>query len=372
MQVLGKPCCSQEPNCYEARLSLGLTDGVTRSFAHRSLSVRDGRLLLNGKVVFVHGVLYQGYWPESLLTPPDMEAMQRDLQLIKAVGFNTIRVHAVVMGEAFYAMCDKIGLLVFQDMPAGDMRAMPVWSDDRAMAEEELNVSLPQTLFNEIRRSPASQAAFETELQAMVNSLSHFASIAVWVLFNEGWGQSNTKALVELLRNLDPHRLIDASSGWNELGGHALGDLADIHNYEDNSSIFGPLAMSFESFAYWGYSLAGRIPALGEYGGVGYAVDGHCWSSRTWGYGEKRVKQSRDVYASALEKLLLRLVESICTGLGAAIYTQWNDVETEVNGLLTYDRHLKLPMEFYQRFSHLVQEAARKCTLVPDGKQHIG
>lgn len=346
---------------------------MVRHFARRFVAVKDGRFLLNDQVLFVHGVLYQGYWPESLLTPPGSEAISRDLEMIKAAGFNTVRVHAVVMGEAFYDECDKLGLLVWQDMPAGDMRAMPTWSEGRAVAEEEigteaqrLKVPVPRTLFDEIRRSHESRRAFEAELQAMVGALSHFASVAVWVLFNEGWGQSNTKALVQFLRGIDPSRLIDANSGWNEVEGGPLGDFADLHNYEDNSSIFGPLAMSFQNFAAWGYTVGGRVPALGEYGGLGYAVEGHGWSSyNSWGYGEKQVNRHREVYATALEKLLLRLLPCICDGLGAAIYTQWNDVETEVNGLLTYDRHLKLPMEFYQEFSRMVQESARKCMSVP-------
>ncbi|OLQ04824.1 Beta-galactosidase [Symbiodinium microadriaticum] len=255
----------QEPQRYEAHLSLGAdtdVDTVVRRFARRFVAVKDGRFLLNDQVLFVHGVLYQGYWPESLLTPPDSEAISRDLEMIKAAGFNTVRVHAVVMGEAFYDECDKLGLLVWQDMPAGDMRAMPTWSEGRAVAEEEigteaqrLKVPVPRTLFDEIRRSHESRRAFEAELQAMVGALSHFASVAVWVLFNEGWGQSNTKALVQFLRGIDPSRLIDANSGWNEVEGGPLGDFADLHNYEDNSSIFGPLAMSFQNFAAWGYTV---------------------------------------------------------------------------------------------------------------------
>ncbi|CAE7536298.1 unnamed protein product, partial [Symbiodinium necroappetens] len=270
----------QEPQRYEAHLSLGAdtdVDTVVRRFARRFVAVKDGRFLLNDQVLFVHGVLYQGYWPESLLTPPDSEAISRDLEMIKAAGFNTVRVHAVVMGEAFYDECDKLGLLVWQDMPAGDMRAMPTWSEGRAVAEEEigteaqrLKVPVPRTLFDEIRRSHESRRAFEAELQAMVGALSHFASVAVWVLFNEGWGQSNTKALVQFLRGIDPSRLIDASwpqdcqanSGWNEVEGGPLGDFADLHNYEDNSSIFGPLAMSFQNFAAWGYTVGGRHPVL--------------------------------------------------------------------------------------------------------------
>ncbi|CAK8993076.1 Beta-galactosidase (Beta-gal) (Lactase), partial [Durusdinium trenchii] len=187
----------------------------------------------------------QGYWPESLLTPPDASAVERDLRAIKACGFNTVRVHAVVMSTTFYSLCDELGLMVWQDMPAGDMRAMPLWWDGRAIAEEWAD---PAWSLDEIVRSEPSQSAFWQELQAMIKYLKPYPSIVSWVLFNEGWGQAETQATVDWVRQLDSTRLVDAVSGWNEVGS-ALGDFADIHNYEDNSSAFGALPESFVNYA---------------------------------------------------------------------------------------------------------------------------
>ncbi|CAK9116951.1 unnamed protein product [Durusdinium trenchii] len=358
----------ESPRLYELRASLGASallgarGARSRRFARRSLEIREERVLLNGEAVFMHGVLYQGYWPESLLTPPDASAVERDLRAIKACGFNTVRVHAVVMSTTFYSLCDELGLMVWQDMPAGDMRAMPLWSDGRAIAEEWAD---PAWSLDEIVRSEPSQSAFWQELQAMIKYLKPYPSIVSWVLFNEGWGQAETQATVDWVRQLDSTRLVDAVSGWNEVGS-ALGDFADIHNYEDNSSAFGALPESFVNYAAWGYNISGRVPVLGEYGGLGYAVEGHRWSQHhEWGYGEKEVNRNPEVFADGLERLMGRLLRAICAGgVAGAIYTQWTDVETEVNGLLTYDRQFKLPLEFYQEFSSRVLSIARKCWAV--------
>ncbi|CAJ1452601.1 unnamed protein product [Effrenium voratum] len=351
-----KPWSPEVPQLYDLIVAMG-SDLLRTSLGRRHVAASGGLMQLNGQAVFMHGVLYQGYWPESLLTPPDSNAIRRDLQAIKAAGFNTVRVHAVVMGADFYALCDELGLLVWQDMPAGDMRAMPLWSDSRAIAEE--TGAGAGVRLEEIRRSEASRSTFRLELEAMLRWLRPFPSIVAWVLFNEGWGQAETAATVEWVREADPTRLIDAASGWNEL--EPLGHFADIHNYEDNSSIFGPLPESFLNFAAWGYNVSGRIPVLGEYGGLGCAIDGHLWSHTAWGYGDKEVNRDVEVLAVGLEKLLGRLAQAICMGVGAAIYTQWNDVETEVNGLLTYDRHMKLPLEFFQEFSARVMAAFQHC-----------
>jgi len=371
-----RPWSPDAPAMYEAVLSLdGGADIVVCSFAYRELAVKEGRVLLNGLPIFMHGVLYQGYWPESLLTPPGPApggpALEQDLRAIKEAGFNTVRVHAVVMGAVFYALCDVLGLLVWQDMPAGDSRAMPVWERSRGEAEEELlhqagaaaSGALGAGGFDEIRRTPESEEAFDRELQAMVAWLAPFPCVAVWVLFNEGWGQSRTAARVQWLRAADPRRLIDAASGWNELAAAPpLGDFADVHNYEGSSSAFGPLQ---ETFQHWPFQLGARVRALGEYGGLGYAVSGHEWvptAGTAWGYGGK-VHQDAEAYQAALEVLLGRLLPLLCGGgLGAAIYTQWTDVESETNGLLTYDRHPKLPLEALRAYSSSLLAAYSHCT----------
>eukprot|EP00930_Biecheleria_cincta_P003538 TRINITY_DN104477_c0_g1_i1.p1 TRINITY_DN104477_c0_g1~~TRINITY_DN104477_c0_g1_i1.p1 ORF type:complete len:712 (+),score=61.76 TRINITY_DN104477_c0_g1_i1:131-2137(+) len=351
---------------YRAVIALGgSSDVVSRRFAHRTLEVRGGQVALNGKPIFMHGVLYQGYWPESLLTPPFLGAIENDLKSLKDAGFNTVRVHAVVMGARFYSLCDELGLMVWQDMPSGDMRAMPTWSENRGIAEDLLSQErgVSQGTFDEIRRSPDSQATFQKELEAMVAWLKPFPSIVTWVLFNEGWGQSNTAETVSWLRKADPSRLVDAASGWNEIAAHPLGDFADVHNYEDNSSAYGPLPDSFRSLERMGFQVQDRVRVLGEYGGLGYAIEGHEWSQHgAWSYGEKKPNRNREVFENNLMKLLERLVSLTCNRLGGAIYTQWNDIETEMNGLLTYDRHFKLPVETLRTFSSSVFEGWRNCS----------
>eukprot|EP00928_Gymnodinium_smaydae_P082959 TRINITY_DN66221_c0_g1_i1.p1 TRINITY_DN66221_c0_g1~~TRINITY_DN66221_c0_g1_i1.p1 ORF type:complete len:346 (-),score=45.44 TRINITY_DN66221_c0_g1_i1:441-1337(-) len=293
-------------------------------------------------------------------------AIENDLRAIKSAGFNTVRVHAVVMGAPFYALCDSLGLLVWQDMPGGDQRAMPTWSDDRGIAEEDVAAMMPgfrvpRSVFDEVRRTAESKAAFHKELSAMVAWLAPFASVIVWTLFNEGWGQFDTRTLVNWLRQADASRLVNAVSGWNEVEGEPLGDFADVHNYEDNSSAFGQLPETFVHWARLGNSVGGRVPVLGEYGGLGFVMEGHEWKAHeSWGYGNK-VRRDVASYREDLHKLLERLLPTICGGLSAAIYTQWNDVETEMNGLLTYDRHWKLPLEVVQDYSRKVFDALPQC-----------
>eukprot|EP00928_Gymnodinium_smaydae_P056707 TRINITY_DN40033_c0_g1_i1.p1 TRINITY_DN40033_c0_g1~~TRINITY_DN40033_c0_g1_i1.p1 ORF type:complete len:825 (-),score=133.42 TRINITY_DN40033_c0_g1_i1:40-2514(-) len=357
------------PNLYNAQISLDDdTDVVTQHFAQRHVTVVDGLMHLNGVPIFMHGVLYQGYWPESLLTPPSHQALEEDVRAIKAAGFNTIRVHAVVMGAPFYMLCDELGLLVWQDMPSGDGRALPVWEQRRHGAAKDGANDVPYNL-DEIVRSSDSRAAFDTELRAMVSWLAPFVSVVVWVLFNEGWGQSDTLATVEWLRAEDPSRLINAASGWNEIveteveeKGRLppLGDFADIHNYEGRP--WGDLGNTFRA---WPFETRGRIRALGEYGGLGYPRDDHEWAWQlSWGYGD--VSRTQGKFREALASLLERLLPVICEDtLGAAIYTQWNDVETEINGLLTYDRLPKLSLET------IAEEYSRKIFETFNGCAHV-
>eukprot|EP00929_Paragymnodinium_shiwhaense_P001014 TRINITY_DN101228_c0_g1_i1.p1 TRINITY_DN101228_c0_g1~~TRINITY_DN101228_c0_g1_i1.p1 ORF type:complete len:949 (+),score=173.56 TRINITY_DN101228_c0_g1_i1:97-2943(+) len=352
-----------QPVMYEAIISLDAgADSVIRPFAYRTISRRDGRILLNEAPVFMHGVLYQGYWPETLMTPPSHGAVEQDLRDIKAAGFNTVRVHAVVMGAAFYGLCDKLGLLVWQDMPGGDARVTPPWENRRQETETMHRLSGDQsTSFDEIRRTPESQQVFDTELQAMISWLRVFPSIAIWVLFNEGWGQSLTRRTVEWLRQADPSRLIDAASGWNDVKGEekfALGDFADLHTYEEPP--FSDLSRTFEE---WPFDDGERARVLGEYGGLGFTLPGRAsWKEdAAWGYGGKLSKDAAS-FQDELEALLKRLHPLLCRGLTGAIYTQWNDVETEVNGLLTYDRIAKLPLDLLRTYSERLLNLHASCT----------
>lgn len=329
-----QPWSPASPTLYEVTVSVDGRDRVQHVFGRRTIAAKGGRVLLNGDPLFMHGVLYQGYWPQSLTTPPSETAEEMDLLAIKEAGFNTVRVHAIVMSARFYSLCDELGLIVWQDMPAGDGRAMPVWHHSRDYAED---VGIPQSSLDEIKRLPESQHGFWRELAAMVSWVSAFTSVLVWVPFNEGWGQSETVQTVEWLGSVSKDRLINAASGWNQIPGHALGHFLDIHNYEGPP--WGPLE---NTFAKCPYPSAGRVRTLGEYGGLGYVVDKEWTFNSSWAYGQ--VSRNKEDFLQALEGLFQRL-ELLCkSGLGAAIYTQWMDVEIEVNGLVTYDRRPKLPL----------------------------
>lgn len=298
-----------EVSLHDPREPRRLLDRVGSYFGLRSIDVGpdDGgtpRLRLNGRPLFHIGTLDQGFWPDGLYTPPTDEARRFDVEITRSLGFNAIRKHVKVEPERWYHWCDRLGVLVWQDMPSGDATA----GDGRS----------------EIERSEGSAATFERELAAMVEGRFNHPSIAVWVLFNEGWGQYDTKRLTELIRRIDPTRPVDSASGWHDLG---TGDIHDVHRYP------GPAAPPPEPR---------RAAVLGEFGGLGLPVEGHTWSrSAAWGY-----RDLADVVA--LERQyegLLRRVRELERerGLAAAFYTQITDVETECNGLLTYDRGVIKP-----------------------------
>jgi hypothetical protein len=278
-------------------------DSVQSYFGMRKIAVgKDDkgltRLLLNGKFVFQVGPLDQGFWPDGQYTAPTDEALKYDIEVTKQLGFNATRKHVKVEPERWYYWCDKLGLLVWQDMPSGDRGVAPGKG--------------------EITRSPESARQHEVELKRMIDGLQNHPSIIMWVVFNEGWGQYDTVRLTKWVKERDPSRLVDCASGWNDM---KVGDVHDIHVYP------GPGSPDPEPE---------RAAVLGEFGGLGLGVDGHTWSDKTWGY--QGTKSKADL-TRKYEKLLRRawqLKEE--HGLSAAIYTQITDVETEANGLLTYDR----------------------------------
>ena len=268
------------------KISLGKTvDGYTRMF-------------LNNSFVFQNGPLDQGFWPDGLYTPPTDEAMRYDLEIIKKMGFNMLRKHVKVENRRFYYWCDKMGLLVWQDMPNGDQH---IGSKDE-----------------DIIRSEESAKQFELELSRLIETKYNHPSVVVWVPFNEGWGQYETGRITELIKELDPTRLVNSASGWADRG---TGDIHDIHNYPE------PRCPEAE---------AGRAIVLGEFGGLGLPVKDHTWEERNWGY-----ENMDDISALLLKyndfyKTVYSMVEE--KGLSASVYTQITDVETETNGLLSYDR----------------------------------
>ncbi|TKJ33821.1 MAG: hypothetical protein CEE38_19555 [Planctomycetes bacterium B3_Pla] len=280
-----------------------LIDAVGSYAAMRKISLEKdesgiNRLFLNGKPLFQFGPLDQGWWPDGLYAAPSDEALRYDIEVLKKLGCNMLRKHVKIEPDRLYYWCDKLGLLVWQDMPSGD---------------KYIRGNQP-----DIQRTPESAAQFETELQAMITTFYNHPSIVMWVPYNEGWGQWDTPRIVDLIKQLDPTRLVNNTSGWTDRG---VGDVHDIHRYP------GPAAPPVEE---------NRAAVLGEFGGLGLPVPGHTWQAeKNWGY---RSYETREALTEAYVNLIHNLRSLIGDGLSAGVYTQTTDVEIEVNGLMTYDR----------------------------------
>jgi beta-galactosidase/beta-glucuronidase len=302
-------------------------DMIESYFGMRKISLGEvngnKHLFLNNKPLFHYGTLDQGWWPDGLHTPPSDEAMRYDLEITKSMGFNMIRKHTKIEPDRWYYHCDQLGLMVWQDMPSG-MAVLPEEGKERPTALQHV-ARTGEDLF---RRSE-SAAQFEWELKRMIDLHFNAPSIVVWVPFNEGWGQYATCRITDMVKAYDITRLVNATSGWAL---RSCGDIYSIHSYQVDVTV-PPISID-------------RASVLGEYGGIGYPVEGHLWNPkmRNWGY---------QTYHSADELLqhykykfgqVLEMKRS--KGLSAAVYTQTTDVEGEVNGLMTYDRKLiKLPIE---------------------------
>ncbi len=298
-----------DPFLYEVKITLGhfnlpvVHDQVQSYFGMRKISVEKdeegiNRLFLNGEPLFQYGFLDQGWWPDGLYTAPTDAALRYDIEATKRLGFNMARKHVKVEPARWYYWCDKLGLLVWQDMPSGDGYIGPNDPD--------------------FKRTKESADQFELEWSRVIEAFYNHPSIVMWVPFNEGWGQYDTARIAELTKKLDPTRLVNSASGWTDRG---VGDVHDIHSYP------GPSAPPVEE---------ARAVVLGEFGGLGLPVRGHTWQDeRNWGY---RSYETREALTDAYLVLVENLRPLIGGGLSAAVYTQTSDVEIEVNGLLTYDR----------------------------------
>ena len=298
----------ENPHLYPLKIALldaeeNVLDRVETYAAFREIKVAKdnlgvNRLFLNGKALFQYGPLDQGWWPDGLYTPPTDAALAYDLQVLKDLGMNMLRKHVKIESRRYYYHCDKMGLLVWQDMPSGD----------RHLAADQ----------PDIQRSDLSAQQFEYELRQMIDTLYNHPSIVMWVLYNEGWGQWDTERVTEWVGAYDPSRLVNAVSGWADRG---VGDVIDKHSYP------GPGMFPPEN---------SRASVLGEFGGLGWPVAGHLWQERdNWGY---RTYETQEQLQHEYEQLLAKLPDLIKRGLAAAVYTQTTDVEIEVNGLMTYDR----------------------------------
>lgn len=266
------------------------------------------RLMLNNEFLFQHGPLDQGWWPDGLYTPPTYEGMVYDLKVLQDLGFNMLRKHIKVEPARYYYECDRMGMLVWQDMPS---------SEDHHIGGNDPDAE----------RAPEAVSYYETELRQMFDALDFFPCIVMWIPFNEGWSQFDTPRIVDLCRKLDPTRLVNCASGWTD---RACGDVHDMHNYP------GPGMFPAEE---------NRASVLGEYGGLGLPVKGHSWkeTDRNWGY---VTFSDKDALFNRYHALNIAMRPLIAQGLSAAVYTQTTDVEIEVNGFMSYDREvLKYPAE---------------------------
>lgn len=279
------------------------------------------RMLLNNEFVFQYGPLDQGWWPDGLYTAATEEALVFDIVKTKEMGFNMIRKHVKVEPARWYYHCDRLGMLVWQDMPSGDMGNR--WESRPGVIGKG----------TERKRTAESEAVFRTEWKAIMDANYNFPSIVVWVPFNEAWGQFKTQEIVNWTAEYDPTRLVNGASGGNFF---PVGHIIDLHNYPDpvmpDPAIYG----------------GDQIIVLGEYGGLGLPVEGHTWQEKdNWGYQSFKTREElKDRYT----ELIQNLEKLIDKGLSAAVYTQTSDVEVEVNGLMTYDRKIiKIDPEYLKK-----------------------
>src|ERR1017187_34350 len=309
-----------------------LIDEVKSYFAMRKISLAPDsngiqKMMLNNQFVFEFGPLDQGWWPDGLYTAPRESATLFDIKTIKNMGFNMIRKHIKVEPARWYYDCDSLGLLVWQDMPSGDL--VNGWEPRPGVLDRA----------SDRQRTPESEGYYRKEWNAIIDALYNFPSIVVWTPFNEAWGQFKTVDIAEWTMQKDPSRLVNSASGGNF---YPVGHILDLHNYPEPAmprpDVFGKK----------------RALVLGEFGGLGLPVAGHTWEQKNWGYQSFKNNDSLfKRYASLIDKLK----GYVAKGLSAAVYTQTTDVETEVNGFMTYDRKvMKMPIEKLKKVNEKLYE----------------
>ena len=325
----------ESPALYDFTATCG-GDAVKGYFGMRKIEVKKDasgvlRIFFNNKPRFLIGTLDQGWWPDGLLTPPSDEAMAYDIKKLKEMGYDMMRKHIKVEPRRYYYLCDKLGILVMQDMPSG--------SGDKVQR----------------------YGFYRRELKEMIDHLYNVPSIVSWIPYNESWGQPGaflTHATLVWTQKYDPSRIVDGPSGWNDYeGGKAHGkttshkpagveeaaDLVDRHDYGKQPGMF---ALNDR-----------RASFLGEFGGIGCRVDGHLWTDKAWGYGGT----GKDVNRKAVQDKFISLMDHVANhamhGLAGSVYTQTTDVEGEINGLITYDRKV---VKFDEKALAEVHERVRK------------
>ena len=298
-------------------------DEVKSYFGMRKISLgKDDkgvpRLFLNNKALFQFGPLDQGFWPDGIYTAPTDEALKFDIQSTKDWGFNMIRKHVKVESQRWYYWCDKIGMLVWQDMPSGDKHIQPKDPDIERVAQSAYN--------------------FKKEWKNLIDEHYNHPSIVTWVPFNEGWGQFETAAIAELTKKLDPTRLVNATTGWSDRN---TGDMYDKHDYP------GPGMFPVTS---------DRASVLGEFGGQALVVKDHIWlTDFSKAPNHFKTSQSESALHEKYDVMMDSLMQLKKKGLAAAVYTQTTDVEIEVNGIMTYDRKvMKFDKDHFKKINSKV------------------
>lgn len=331
----------EDPYLYDLSVTLG-EDRVESYFGMRKMEVRADRggvkrLFLNGEPYFQSGLLDQGYWPDGLYTAPSDEALIYDIQTAKAMGFNLLRKHIKVEPMRWYYHCDRLGMLVWQDMPSGGGKyrfstiTLPLVTGIHRRDNHYRAFA---------RASSQGRGEYMDELEEMVGQLFNAPSVVVWVPFNEGWGQFDSTLVMERLRALDPTRPVDPASGWHDQG---AGELRSLHVY------FKPFRFRRDR--------RGRALALSEFGGYNLRVDGHCFNQKDYGY--RRLPDAAALWRDFSRLYEREVLPAVPRGLCASVYTQLSDVEDELNGLMTYDRRVvKLDADEVRELNERLKEAS--------------
>lgn len=354
------PWSPEDPYLYQVTLTAG-QDRVSSYFAMRKCDIQtaaDGtrRFFLNNKPCFQAGVLDQGYWPESLYTAPTDEALIADIVRMKELGFNMLRKHAKIEPERFYYHCDRLGMLVWQDMVNGGthyrhwfvtyLATLMNWNHISYHDGEKHRKLLSRT-------EAEGQQEFLQEMEETIAFLYNHPCIVVWVPFNEGWGQFDAAMAAQRIHQLDPSRLVDHASGWFDQKG---GDIVSLHYY------FFTLKFKTEKH---------RALALTEFGGYSCSVPGHSACDKVYGY--KKFNATGPLtcaYARLIEQTILPAVKK---GIGATVYTQLSDIEEETNGIYTYDRKIcKLDPDTVRRLNQKLAKAGSpsRDLAPPDSENH--
>ena len=338
------PWSPENPKLYNFTLENAFGDKVNSYFGVRTFTkVYDEkgklRLALNGKPYFMNGLLDQGYWSDGLLTHPSDKAIITELETIKKMGFNTLRKHIKLEPMRWYYHCDRLGIIVWQDFVNGGdeykFTHVALWPF--------LGFNHKDTDYKYFGRTDKrAREEFETSVEETISALYNVVSLGVWVVFNEGWGQFDSKYFTNKVKTLDDSRIIDSVSGWHDQGEKET-ELRSIHNY------YLPLTVPKDS----------RAVVLSEFGGYSLKLEGHVTSMGEFGY--KKFKSKEDLTKAIKVLFLNKIKPLIQKGLSACIYTQVSDVEDEINGLFTYDRKVtKIPVDVMAEINNELYEESLK------------